>query len=61
MVGGPLYRVLGKSRGPILITPEPHPASRARVLERGETGAWEGPAVLLATDGSEVSRRAGEQ
>jgi nucleotide-binding universal stress UspA family protein len=60
MVGEALDRVLSESRGPILITPEPHPASKARVLERGETGAQEGPAVLVATDGSEVSLRAGE-
>ena len=60
MVGGALDRVLSKSRGPILITPEPHPASRAGVLERGETGARKGPAVLIATDGSEVSLRAAE-
>ena len=60
MVGEALDRVLSKSRGPILITPEPHPASKARVLERGETGAREGPTVLVATDGSEVSLRAGE-
>jgi nucleotide-binding universal stress UspA family protein len=60
MVGEALDRVLSESRGPILITPEPHPASKARVLERGETGDREGPAVLVATDGSEVSLRAGE-
>ncbi len=60
MVGEALDRVLSKSRGPILITPEPHPASKARVLERGETGAREGPTVLVATDGSEVSLRAAE-
>jgi nucleotide-binding universal stress UspA family protein len=60
MVGEALDRALSKSRGPILITPELHPASKARVLERGETGAHEGPAVLVATDGSEVSLRAGE-
>lgn len=60
MVGKVLDRVLSKSRGPILITPEPHPASKARVLERGEVGDREGPAVLVATDGSEVSLRAGE-
>lgn len=60
MVGEALDQVLSKSRGPILITPEPHPASKARVLERRATGAPEGPTVLVATDGSEVSRRAGE-
>jgi nucleotide-binding universal stress UspA family protein len=60
MVGEALDRVLSESRGPILITPEPHPASKSRVLERGETGDREGPAVLVATDGSEVSLRAGE-
>jgi nucleotide-binding universal stress UspA family protein len=60
MVGEALDQVLSKSRGPILITPDPHPASKARVLERRETGDREGPAVLVATDGSEVSLRAGE-
>lgn len=60
VVGEALDRVLSKSRGPVLITPELHPASRARVLGRGETGDREGPAILVATDGSEVSRRAGE-
>jgi Ca2+-transporting ATPase len=35
------------------------PATKARVLEHGETGAQEGPPVLVATDGSEVSLRAG--
>ncbi len=61
MVGEALDQVLSKARGPILITPELHPASRVRVLERREkTGAPEGSAVLFATDGSEVSRRAGE-
>jgi nucleotide-binding universal stress UspA family protein len=60
MVGEALDQVLSRSRGPILITPEPHPASKARVLERGATGAPEGPMVLVATDGSEVSLRAGE-
>jgi nucleotide-binding universal stress UspA family protein len=60
MVGEALDRVLSKSRGPILITPELHPASKARVLERRETGAYEVPAVLVATDGSVVSLRAGE-
>jgi nucleotide-binding universal stress UspA family protein len=60
MVGEPLDRALNKSRGPILITPELHPASKARVLEGRATGAQEGPAILVATDGSEVSLRAGE-
>ena len=60
MVGEVLDRVLSKSRGPILITPEPHPASKSQVLEREETGVREGPTVLVATDGSEVSGRAGE-
>jgi nucleotide-binding universal stress UspA family protein len=60
MVGDALDRVLSRSRGPILITPEPHPASKARVLERRATGAPEGPTVLVATDGSEASLRAGE-
>ena len=60
MVGEVLDRVLAETRGPILVTSEPHPASRAGVLERAGTGAPEGPAVLVATDGSEVSVRAGE-
>jgi nucleotide-binding universal stress UspA family protein len=60
MVGEILDQVLSESRGPILIIPEPHPASKALVLERREPGAHEGPAVLVATDGSEVSLRAGE-
>jgi nucleotide-binding universal stress UspA family protein len=60
MVGEALDRVLSKSRGPILITPEPHPASKARALERRANGAPEGPTVLVAADGSEVSLRAGE-
>ena len=63
MVGEALDRVLSKSRGPILITPEPHPASKTRVLARRAAkpdGSQEGPAVLVATDGSEVSLRAGE-
>jgi hypothetical protein len=30
------------------------PATKARVLEHGGTGAHEGPAVLVATDGSEI-------
>ena len=60
MVGEVLDRVLGETRGPILITPEPHPASKAGVLERAESGGQEGPAVLVATDGSEVSLRAGK-
>ena len=60
MVGEVLDRVLGETNGPILVTPEPHPASRAGALQRAQTAASEGPAVLLATDGSEVSLRAGE-
>jgi nucleotide-binding universal stress UspA family protein len=60
MVGEALDRVLGETRGPILVTPEPHPASKAGVLQRTQTGAWEGRSVLVATDGSEVSLRAGE-
>ncbi len=60
LVGEALDQILSKSRGPILITPEPHPASKALALERRATGAQEGPAVLVATDGSEVSLRAGE-
>ena len=60
MVGEALDRVLSRSRGPVLITPEPHPASKARVLERRANGGQKGPAVLVATDGSEVSLRAGE-
>jgi nucleotide-binding universal stress UspA family protein len=61
MDGKVLDRVLGETRGPILLTPEPHPASKAGVLQRAETGAaWEGRSVLVATDGSEVSLRAGE-
>ncbi len=59
LVGETLDQVLSKSRGPILVTPELHPASKPRVLEHGETGAQEGPSVLVATDGSEVSLRAG--
>jgi nucleotide-binding universal stress UspA family protein len=60
MVGEVLDRVLGETRGPMLVTPEPHPASRAGALQRAQTAAREGPAVLVATDGSEVSLRAGE-
>jgi nucleotide-binding universal stress UspA family protein len=61
VIGGEvLDQVLGETSGPILITPEPHPASRAGALQRAQTGAREGPAVLIATDGSEVSLRAGE-
>ncbi len=60
IVGEALDQIMSESRGPILITPEPHPASKARSFERGETEAHEGPAVLVATDGSEVSLRAGE-
>jgi nucleotide-binding universal stress UspA family protein len=60
MVGEVLDWVLGETTGPILVTPEPHPASKAGVLERAELGAQEGPTVLVATDGSEASLRAGE-
>jgi nucleotide-binding universal stress UspA family protein len=60
MVGAVLDRVLGETRGPILVTPEAHPASKAAVLQRAQTGAWVGRSVLVATDGSEVSLRAGE-
>src|SRR5215217_6592446 len=55
MVGKVLDRVLGETRGPILVTPEPHPASKAGVLQRAQTGAWEGRSALVATDGPEVS------
>src|SRR3712207_8024046 len=60
MVGEVLDWVLGETGGPILVTPELHPASKAGILERAEIGAQEAPAVLVATDGSEVSLRAGE-
>jgi nucleotide-binding universal stress UspA family protein len=60
ILGEALDRVLGDTRGPILVTPEPHPASKAGVLRRAQTGAWEGRSVLVATDGSDVSLRAGE-
>jgi nucleotide-binding universal stress UspA family protein len=60
MVGEALDRVLSESKGPILVTPEPHPASRLPTLTRGEAKSFEGPAVLVATDGSEVSLRAAE-
>jgi nucleotide-binding universal stress UspA family protein len=60
LVGEALDQILSKSRGPILIIPEPHPASKSLALERREPGAYEVPAVLVATDGSEVSLRAGE-
>src|SRR5215216_1225302 len=60
IVGEALDRVLGETRGPILVTPEPHPASKAGVLQRAQTGAREGRSVLIATDGSEVSLRASE-
>ena len=62
MAGEVLDKVLDGTRGPILITPEPHPASKASeasTRRRAEAEAREGPAVLVATDGSEVSRRAG--
>lgn len=60
MVGEALDQVLSKARGPILITPELHPASKARIFEGRETGGPDRPAVLVATDGSEASQRAGE-
>jgi nucleotide-binding universal stress UspA family protein len=60
MVGDVLDRVLSESKGPILITPDPHPASRPRTLAHGEAEGFEGPVVLVATDGSEVSLRAAE-
>ena len=60
MVGEVLDQVLSESKGPILVTPEPHPASRSRTLTRGEAGGFEGSAVLVATDGSEASMRAAE-
>jgi nucleotide-binding universal stress UspA family protein len=60
MVGDVLDRVLSESKGPILVTPEPHPASRPRTLVRGEAEGFEGSAVLVATDGSEVSLHAAE-
>jgi nucleotide-binding universal stress UspA family protein len=60
MVGEVLDWVLGETGGPILVTPEPHPASKAGALERAEFGAQEAPTVLVATDGSEASLRAGE-
>jgi nucleotide-binding universal stress UspA family protein len=60
MLGEVLDWVLGETTGPILVTPEPYSASRAGVLGRAELRAQEVPAVLVATDGSEVSLRAGE-
>ena len=60
VVGEALDRVLAGTRGPILVAPEPHPASKAGVLERGETVTPGEPAVLVATDGSGASLRAGE-
>jgi nucleotide-binding universal stress UspA family protein len=60
MVGEVLDWVLGETGGPILVTPEPHSASKAGILERAEIGAQEAPAVLVATDGSKVSLRAGD-
>jgi nucleotide-binding universal stress UspA family protein len=60
MAGAVLDRVLGETNGPILITPEPHPASRTGVLGRADAGTQEVRSVLVATDGSEVSLRAGE-
>jgi nucleotide-binding universal stress UspA family protein len=59
-VGELLDQVLGESRGPILITPEPHPASKVQVLEGEAARDPERPAVLVATDGSEVSLQAAE-
>lgn len=59
MVGEPLDGVLSESRGPILISPELHPDSRARAPERDQTEGPRRPTVLVATDGSEVSLRAG--
>ena len=59
LVGEALDQILSKSRGPILITPEPHPASKALALGRRQPESHEEPAVLVATDGSEVSLRAG--
>jgi nucleotide-binding universal stress UspA family protein len=60
LVGEALDQILNRSWGPILITPEPHPASKALALERRQPESHEEPAVLVATDGSEVSLRAGE-
>ncbi len=60
MVGEVLDRVLSESKGPILVTPEAHPASKPRTVVRGEAEGFEGLAVLVATDGSEVSLRAAE-
>ncbi|QIN80606.1 universal stress protein [Rubrobacter marinus] len=60
MVGEALDQVLGESKGPILVTPEPYQTSQARTLTHGEAAGLEGPAVLVATDGSEVSLRAAE-
>ena len=60
MVGEVLDQVLGETGGPVLVTPEPHPSSRARSLKDAQAKDREGPAVLIATDGSEVALRAGE-
>lgn len=60
MAGKASDRVPSKSQGPVPISPELHPASKAPVLELGETGDRERPMILVATDGSEASRRAGE-
>ncbi|MDQ3791147.1 MAG: universal stress protein [Actinomycetota bacterium] len=60
MVGEVLDRVLSESKGPILVTPEPHPASSARTPTHDEDEGFEGSAVLVATDGSEASMRAAE-
>jgi len=58
--GGEAGARLSESKGPIVVTPEPHPASKPRTVMRGEAEGFEGPAVLVATDGSEVSLRAAE-
>lgn len=59
LVGEALDRVLSQSKGPILVTPEPY-ETKARLLTHGEAEGLEGPAVLVATDGSEVSLRSAE-
>ena len=56
-VGAVLDRVLGDTSGPMLVSAEPYASTGP--LERAKAGASEGAAVLVATDGSEVSRRAG--
>ena len=45
---------------PILVPPDPRPATRSQPLPRREAEGFEGQAVLVATDGSEVSLRAAE-